>query len=85
MTNACAGSVVVYSHDMSPRKLHQQALYLEPEKAAKLEALAKGTRVPRAVLLREAVDDLLKKYEWTRERLPGGKGNRHQLVPKKSK
>lgn len=65
--------------------MHQQALYLEPEKAELLEGLAAEKRIPRAVLLREAVDDLLKKYEWTRERLPGGKGNRHRLVPKKSK
>lgn len=69
-TNACAGSVVVYSHDMAPRKLHQQALYLEPEKAARLEALAKQTRIPRAVLLREAVDDLLDKYAQTLDRVP---------------
>lgn len=56
----------MYSHSMAPRKLHQQALYLEPEKAALLEALAKQTRIPRAVLLREAVDDLLVKYKATK-------------------
>ena len=47
---------------MTPRKLHLQSLYLEPEKAELLDALAGETRVPKAVLLREAVDDLLTKY-----------------------
>jgi len=47
---------------VSPRKLHTQALYLDPEKAALLAALANETRIARAVLLREAVDDLLVKH-----------------------
>jgi len=47
---------------MTPRKLHQQALYLEPEKAQQLDDLARRTRIPKAVLLREAVDDLLLKH-----------------------
>lgn len=59
---------------MAPRKLHQQALYLEPEKAERLDALAKRTRIPRAVLLREAVDDLLAKYD--PPAVPGGKAKR---------
>jgi hypothetical protein len=41
---------------MTPRDLDQQSIYLEPGKAAKLDALSKRTRVPKAVLLREAVD-----------------------------
>ena len=41
---------------------HQQALYLEHEKAALLDKLATQTRIAKAVLLREAVDDLLAKY-----------------------
>ena len=36
--------------------------YLDPDKLAALNALAKETRIPRAVLVREAVDDLLAKY-----------------------
>jgi hypothetical protein len=44
---------------MAPREMHQQSLYLEPEKAALLDKLAKRTRIPKAVLLREAVDLLL--------------------------
>jgi predicted DNA-binding protein len=48
---------------MPPRKLHQQALYLEPEKAALLDELAAETRIPKAVLLREAIDDLLTKHD----------------------
>jgi hypothetical protein len=44
---------------MTPRDLDQQSIYLEPEKAAKLKALSDRTRIPKAVLLREAVDLLL--------------------------
>ena len=47
---------------MAARKLHAQPIYLEPEKAALLAALSDETRIPKAVLLREAVDDLLVKY-----------------------
>ena len=39
--------------------MHQQSLYLEPGKAALLDKLAERTRIPKAVLLREAVDLLL--------------------------
>jgi predicted DNA-binding protein len=44
------------------RNLHQQPLYLEPEKAQLLDELSAETRIPKAVLLREAVDDLLMKH-----------------------
>lgn len=47
---------------MAPRNLHQQPLYLEPEKAELLARLAGKTRIPKQVLLREAVDDLLTKH-----------------------
>jgi len=47
---------------MAPRKLHSQSIYLEPEKADLLDRLAKETRIAKAVLLREAVEDLLIKY-----------------------
>ena len=42
---------------------HQQALYLEHERAQQLDLLAQQTRNPKAVLLREAVDDLLIKHK----------------------
>ena len=48
---------------MTPRKLQLQSLYLEPQKAALLDFLAGETRIPKAVLLREAVDDLLIKHK----------------------
>jgi predicted DNA-binding protein len=48
---------------VSPRRLQLQSLYLEPEKTELLDALAAETRIPKAVLLREAVDDLLIKYK----------------------
>jgi predicted DNA-binding protein len=47
---------------MTPRKLHAQPLYLEPEKAKLLDKLSADTRIAKAVLLREAVDDLLTKH-----------------------
>ena len=40
-----------------------QSLYLEPEKSALLDELANETRIAKAVLLREAVDDLLVKHK----------------------
>lgn len=52
----------MHTHGMTPRKLSAQSIYLEPERAALLDALAADTRIPKAVLLREAVDDLLTKY-----------------------
>lgn len=39
-----------------------ETLYLDPEKLELLKRLARETRIPRAVLLREAVDDLLLKH-----------------------
>jgi hypothetical protein len=48
---------------VSPRKLHAQPIYLEPEKAILLDELSAETRIPKAVLLREAVDDLLTKHQ----------------------
>jgi len=42
---------------------HQQALYLEKARAELLDRLAQHTRIPKAVLLREAVDDLLVKHK----------------------
>jgi Ribbon-helix-helix domain len=48
-------------------KKHQQLLLLEPEKADILKALAAKTRIAKQVLLREAVDDLLKKHGMLKE------------------
>jgi predicted DNA-binding protein len=42
------------------RKTH--TVYLDPDKHELFAQLSKQTRIPQAVLLREAVDDLLKKY-----------------------
>ncbi len=42
---------------------HAQPLYLDPPKADLLNALAAATRIPKAALLREAVDDLLVKHK----------------------
>jgi hypothetical protein len=41
------------------RTLRQQSIYLEPEKARLLDELAQTTLIPKAVLLRKAVDALL--------------------------
>lgn len=45
------------------RTKRSQPLYLEPEKADLLDVLAAESRIPKAVLLREAVDDLLVKHK----------------------
>jgi hypothetical protein len=55
---------------MSPRKPHHQALYLEPERATLLNELSEETRVPKAILLREAADDLLIKNKKMKEVKP---------------
>lgn len=39
--------------------------YYSPEAAEQLRRLSKATRIPQAALLREALDDLLKKYAGT--------------------
>ena len=44
---------------MGKTKRHQQALYLDHDKAELLNELSAETRIPKAELLREAVDDLL--------------------------
>ena len=57
----------------SKRIKQLQSLYLEPAKSTLLDQLSDETRIPKAVLLREAVDDLLVKY--TVLKAPkGGKG-----------
>lgn len=46
-----------------PNVNHRQiACYVTPEQAQALKDLSSHTRVPMQVYLREAVDDLLKKY-----------------------
>lgn len=39
--------------------------YYTPEAAEQLRRLSKATRIPQAALLREALDDLLKKHAGT--------------------
>jgi len=60
---------------MTERAKHAQSIYLELEKASLLDRLAADSRIPKAVLLREAVDDLLSKHGivWTRERATSGR------------
>ena len=40
-----------------------QSLYLESDRTKLLDQLATEARLPKAILLREAVDDLLVKYK----------------------
>lgn len=50
---------------MSPRanlKRTSTTVYLEPEQAESLRRLSEATRVAQAIYIREAIDDLLKKY-----------------------
>jgi predicted transcriptional regulator len=47
---------------MGKTKRAFETVYLDPEKLDLLKKLATDTRIPRAVLAREAIDDLLIKY-----------------------
>lgn len=47
---------------MGKTKRHQQAIYLDHDKAKLLDELAKRTRLAKQVLLRDAVDLLLKEH-----------------------
>lgn len=75
---------------MGRTKRPQVALYLDPEIIELLDSLASDLGVPKQELLRDAVNEMLKKrtaappkgYEWVRERLPNGRGNRHILRKK---
>ena len=40
----------------------QTPMYLTPDQFKELNRLAEATRLQRSVLVREAIDDLLKKY-----------------------
>jgi hypothetical protein len=44
-------------------KREMMSLYLDPGQRAALKKLAERTRVPMSVYLREAIDDLLRKYK----------------------
>lgn len=48
---------------MGKTNRHQQAIYLDHEKATLLDELAARTRVPKQAYMREAIDDLLVKYK----------------------
>lgn len=41
------------------------ALFIEPDQHKQLQVLTEATRVPWAAYVREAIDDLLKKYRKT--------------------
>jgi len=47
---------------MGKTKRHQQAIYLDHDKAKLLDQLAAKTRLPKQVLMRDAVDLLLNKH-----------------------
>jgi predicted DNA-binding protein len=46
----------------------QVTLYLAPEMLKELKSLSARTRIPQASLFREAVEDLLRKYEDTKKK-----------------
>lgn len=58
---------VAYGLPMGKTKQARETMYLAPDKLDALKALAARTRIPRAELIREAIDDLLVKH---RARLP---------------
>lgn len=47
---------------MGKTKRKQEGIYIDHEKFALLVLLSTQTRIPRSVLWREALDDLLAKY-----------------------
>ncbi len=47
---------------MGPTVRRPQPIYLDDDKRELLDELSAETRIPKAVLLREAVDDLLVKH-----------------------
>jgi hypothetical protein len=48
---------------MATTTRRQQSIYLDQDRAQLLDELARETRIPKAVLLRESVEDLLVKYK----------------------
>jgi Ribbon-helix-helix domain len=65
---------VAYCSDMGTKtKRAFETVYLDHEKLDLFKQLAKDTRIPRAVLAREAIDDLLVKYKVLKAP-KGGKG-----------
>ena len=53
---------------MGKTKRTVEVAYLDPEKLDLLKRLASHTRIARAVLVREAIDDLLIKYKLLKPR-----------------
>jgi hypothetical protein len=52
---------------MGKTKRKPESIYVDGEKFEQLKQLAKTTRIPRAVLWREALDDLLMKHGASKE------------------
>ena len=52
---------------MGKTKRKPEMIYVDAEKFERLKQLARTTRIPRAVLWREALDDLLMKHEVLKE------------------
>jgi hypothetical protein len=52
---------------MGRTKRKPEMIYVDHEKLERLKQLARTTRIPRAVLWREALDDLLIKHEVPKE------------------
>ena len=52
---------------MGKTKRKPETIYVDDEKFERLRQLAKTTRIPRAVLWREALDDLLTKHGVSKE------------------
>jgi|HubBroStandDraft_5_1064220.scaffolds.fasta_scaffold1118510_2 hypothetical protein len=72
---------------MGKTKLTGKLMHLEPAKARMLEDLAKRSGVQQSVLMRSAIDKLLKEqgYEWEREAAPDGLPRRVHRLRKKRK
>ena len=55
---------------MGKTKRKSHSVYLEPDRHGLFMQLSKQTRIPQAELLREAVDDLLRKHGLLKEEKP---------------
>ena len=53
---------VIVPHAMGNKSRHQQAIYLDHDKAQLLDKLAKLRRLPKQQLMREGIDLLLERY-----------------------
>jgi predicted transcriptional regulator len=70
---------------MGKTKLTGKLVHLDPQRAAMLEELARKSGIKQSVLMRAAIEALLRRngYEWDREPAPDRAGRVHILRKKR--